>query len=558
MESFLAFLPFSCKTCVLILHDISKVMQRNPRYITTRAQSGRIGRLCFALTLLPTFLFTFALTSCRKDAAHDDEHHHHALTVTAYSERTELFAEVEPLFVGHRSVVRCHLTRLADFKPLAGVNLSLILTEGKRSEVSTAEATETDGLYLIYITPAREGIDKLTFVVRDSLGTDSLVVTPLRISANETLADAYAESRAIEHPNAVAFSKEQSWLADFMTTPVSAGSVGQVIHATAQVMPNTADETVVAAKTDGIVTLHATSLVEGMAVSGGQSLCSIQSVGGPDDNLGIQYAQAQAELQRARTEYDRLQKLADDKLVTASELTEAKAALDKASIVCQSMRGQQAGGTEHIAIPRSGFLKQINVRSGQFVSRGDVLAVVTQSQTLRLRADVPASSYALLSGISGGTLRLCQPDGGTRVVDFSEVGGRLSSFSRQTSAQSPLIAVYFDINNVVDLVPGSFVDVTLRAGSSSEISSTQVASNSAAVSVPSAAVMEEMGTYFVYVQLTPELFEKRQVRLGTSDGILTTVTSGLSVGDRVVSRGAIMLKLQQSAGAVDPHSGHSH
>ena len=63
--------------------------------------------------------------------------------------------------------------------------------------------------------------------------------------------------------------------------------------------------------------------------------------------------------------------------------------------------------------------------------------------------------------------------------------------------------------------------------------------------------------YFLYVQVTPELFEKRAVRIGHSDGLQTEIVEGLSAGERVVSRGAIMVKLSQSTGQLDAH-GHGH
>jgi len=66
-----------------------------------------------------------------------------------------------------------------------------------------------------------------------------------------------------------------------------------------------------------------------------------------------------------------------------------------------------------------------------------------------------------------------------------------------------------------------------------------------------------MGAYFLYVQVTPELFEKRAVLIGKSDGLSTEITEGLSVGERVVSKGAIMVKLSQSTGQLDAH-GHGH
>ena len=78
------------------------------------------------------------------------------------------------------------------------------------------------------------------------------------------------------------------------------------------------------------------------------------------------------------------------------------------------------------------------------------------------------------------------------------------------------------------------------------------------MTVAGGAIVEEMGNYFVYKQLTPELFEKTQVIIGGTDGQRTEILSGLAAGERVVSRGAIIVKLAQAAGGLDAHSGHVH
>ena len=67
-----------------------------------------------------------------------------------------------------------------------------------------------------------------------------------------------------------------------------------------------------------------------------------------------------------------------------------------------------------------------------------------------------------------------------------------------------------------------------------------------------------MGAYFAMVQITPELFEKRAITTGATDGNRTVITSGIAENERVVSRGAIFVKLAESADALDPHAGHMH
>jgi multidrug efflux pump subunit AcrA (membrane-fusion protein) len=101
----------------------------------------------------------------------------------------------------------------------------------------------------------------------------------------------------------------------------------------------------------------------------------------------------------------------------------------------------------------------------------------------------------------------------------------------------------------LSVVPGSIV--TLHLASS-------LPSGKTALVVPRTALVEEMGNYFVFVQQCVDSFEKREVKIGNSDGKYTQILSGLKNGENVVSQGAVSLKLSQGAGALDPHAGHVH
>jgi multidrug efflux pump subunit AcrA (membrane-fusion protein) len=60
------------------------------------------------------------------------------------------------------------------------------------------------------------------------------------------------------------------------------------------------------------------------------------------------------------------------------------------------------------------------------------------------------------------------------------------------------------------------------------------------------------------VQITPELFEKREVKVGRNDGRGAEILSGLLATERVVTAGAVQIKLAQATGTLDAHSGHVH
>ncbi|MGL4909022.1 MAG: efflux RND transporter periplasmic adaptor subunit, partial [Bacteroidales bacterium] len=134
-----------------------------------------------------------------------------------------------------------------------------------------------------------------------------------------------------------------------------------------------------------------------------------------------------------------------------------------------------------------------------------------------------------------------------KVYSLNELGGKIISYGRSTNLNNPLIPVSFSIQNTADFIAGSFVEIHIITRT-----------NSNAIVVPNGAIVEEMGAFFVFVQITPEYFEKRLITTGVSDGLNTEVIKGVNSGERVVTKGAILLKLLQSANSLDAEHGHVH
>ena len=98
----------------------------------------------------------------------------------------------------------------------------------------------------------------------------------------------------------------------------------------AQMQPAQRDECVVVAKASGIVTLTTAGLTEGNAVSAGQTLMTIESSGMADDNLRVRYQEAESAYRLAKAEYERKQALATDKIVSESDLQQARSIYERA------------------------------------------------------------------------------------------------------------------------------------------------------------------------------------------------------------------------------------
>lgn len=134
-----------------------------------------------------------------------------------------------------------------------------------------------------------------------------------------------------------------------------------------------------------------------------------------------------------------------------------------------------------------------------------------------------------------------------RLYSLEELNGKILSYGKAANPDNFMVPINLQIDNKGNFIPGSFVEIYLKT-----------ISNSEALTIPVSALIEEQGMYFAYVQITPELFEKREIKTGISDGFRTEILSGLKENERVVTKGAVQIKLAQATGALDAHSGHVH
>ena len=73
--------------------------------------------------------------------------------------------------------------------------------------------------------------------------------------------------------------------------------------------------------------------------------------------------------------------------------------------------------------------------------------------------------------------------------------------------------------------------------------------------VPAAAVVDDAGRPIVFVQREGETFERRAVTLGPRSGDVVQITDGVKPGDRVVTKGAYLVRLASLSTSVPAH-GH--
>ncbi len=128
---------------------------------------------------------------------------------------------------------------------------------------------------------------------------------------------------------------------------------------------------------------------------------------------------------------------------------------------------------------------------------------------------------------------------------MSELGGRLYTAGRIIPDGSTLVPVVFEFDAAGRFPDGAYADVVLLGRERTDV-----------VSVPLSALTEQQGLYYVYVQLDADCYRRQQVWRGADDGVNVEIVRGLEGGERIVTRGAVNVKMASASGAI-PH-GHTH
>lgn len=475
---------------------------------------------------------------------HGAEHEDLKVQYTVYSDSLEMFVKADPLLAGTVSNVLSHFTTLSDFKPLASGTVTMRLTVNGQSVEETAETPLRRGIYSFDVTPAGAGKGTIEFLIRSEGGESRIIVPDVTVYPDAAVAEEDVERNAAPATNTTAFTKEQSWKIDFSTGYAVREPFGQVIKTTALVQPAQGNEAVVTARSGGVVSFTGKNILEGTAVSPGQALLTVRGSGFAEDNSAVRFAEAQNNYEQAKADYDRAVLLAADRIVSEKQLLEAKTRYENAGSVYENLKQNFSRSGQTVTSPMAGYVRQLLVENGQYVESGQPLMVISQNSTLMLRAEVQQRYARFLNSISTATVRSSDDD---KTYTLEELGGKILSVGKAATADSYLIPVSLQVRNSGKFVPGSFAEVWLRTVTAAE-----------SLTVPNSALIEEQGAFFVFVQVTPEKFEKRVIQTGATDGIRTEVTGGLRDDERIVTQGAILVKLAQATGALDAHSGHVH
>lgn len=342
-----------------------------------------------------------------------------------------------------------------------------------------------------------------------------------------------------EHVDEIIFTPEQAQAAGLKTAVITPSPFRQVIKTSGQIFSAQGDEVTITATSSGIVKIEKASLTEGSSVRKGEELLNISS---RNIESGDPIQKARMAFEIAKMEYDRAVSLRTDQLISEKEFNEIKLVYEDARLSYQSFSQQRSDEGAEIYSPITGYVRSILVNEGDYVNAGQALFTISKNKKLQLSADVSERYYSQLKHIQSANFKSPYQSQTMRLADLN---GKLVSYGRSTSSQEFTIPINFEFDNIGETLAGSYVEVFLLGSERPNV-----------ISVPTTALMDEQGLFFVYKQLDEEGYQRQEVKLGQSDGRHVEILQGLSKGDVVVTEGAYHVKLA-SASASIPH-GHEH
>lgn len=509
------------------------------------------------------------------------------IQVTAFSEKLELFMEYPAPIVGRSTEFLCHFTILETGQP---VRISSLTVEARPATGQAQRTVETrpvrDGIFKPRLTFAEEGRHDLVLRIAGLEVEDEVIVGDLLVRAGEFSAPSPKGPEADHHQ--IPFLMEEQWTIGMLLTTVERRSLSTWLEAPGRVVSPPHARAEVSSpmigrlrrRSDGAWPKLGDKVAEGevLALVESPLLYSAEVAERSFDirqkSIAVreEVARARASLDFAKTEHARLARLHSSATASEREVNEAERELaiaeaeHEAALALQHWfdavladypefqgSGAQTDGREAgrmssltaLTAPISGELDLVAGVEGETVETHQVLFRIIETRQLWITAQVSEFDWPRLPGEIVADYSMPGATPVRRAI--SAAGGRVVHVGKEVEPDSRTLPITFELPGHVDgLRSGMFVDVHIRSGHAD-----------AATAIPESAVVMDGGRPVVFVLVTGESFERRDVPLGIRDRGWIEALSGVSVGERVVSRGAAALKMAQSAPSDFGH-GHVH
>ncbi|WP_258808105.1 efflux RND transporter periplasmic adaptor subunit [Pseudidiomarina sp. CB1] len=503
------------------------------------------------MTTLTSLFVVALLAACSPtdEAAHGHAHDEaEPLVYTHYTEATELFVEFPPLQQGKDARFLAHFTYLDKFAPVKNGTVDVELRQqGELKARFRVKSPTRDGLFTPVVRPRDAG----TYDVIVALSND-------RISARHNLgrvqvfaANEHVDVQQRDIEGDITYLKEQQWQQPFATHVVTAKALQRSLPAFAEVQAPAGQRATVRAPQAGYF-FPAQGLTAGSAVERGKELgVLVPRAESAQDIIALQLelSNAQAQLNLAKQEVERLQLLVKSGAIPASRLAEAHAEQQRYQAqvtatearIAQRQLGESAGGIA-LKSPISGKILLQHLASGMYVDAQQTLLELAAADQQWLRLAIPERFSDHVKAISGAWLETAN---GLVRLDATNAQVAARDLAVNETSRTFAVTLAFATETWHPMIGTTYAAHALTDAHDS------------ALAVPVSAVIRQEGKDVVFVHTSGETFARREVELGIRDGAWIEVKRGVTAGERVVSTGAYDVRLAAIGGEEIGH-GHAH
>ena len=478
----------------------------------------------------------------------------HPESFTNWTTKTELFMEYPPLVAGQTSRFAVHLTRLDNFKPVGKGRVEVRLSgAGGLPLIFSTDSPSRPGIFGVDVKAPESGDYQLAVHFNGEGISDVHDLGEIASSATKAAA---THEHGPETQETIAFLKEQQWALDFGTAVIEDRQLKSSLRVPAEVIPRSSGQAQVTVPFDGRI-VASTLPVIGASVTQGQVLASIlPPTSSPSDLASLELTKNEAALALllARKDRERAERLVNAGAAPAKRLDEARTveATTEARLKASESRLSQyeassaaeanPQGAKLFALraPISGSVVEIHAAPSANVNAGETLFKIMDLDTVYVSAIVPEAELPRMRSLTGAELEL--PGAGQPI----RLGG-LISVGRIVDPESRTFPVIYALDN------------SARRVAINQAVHVRLLTTAAAVApaVPESAIVDDGGRPVVFIQATGEAFLRRPVQLGIREGGYVQALSGIFPGERVVTRGAHLIRLAAMSNQVPAH-GHVH
>jgi len=507
------------------------------------------------------------LASCR-DASPPTENTHpteQSFSITKWTDHTELFVEFSPLVVGKETPLAVHLTDLDTFQPVSADMLTTDLEsrDDQRLIVRT-EAPVVPGIYRPVLKPDKPGTYRLIFR-RSHAETrevhDTVIAGEVQIAA--TAEQVQSKTGELAHKG-ITFLKEQQWRIEFATEPVTAKELAATLKLNAEVKPMAGGEVHITAPVGGrILAAEKGVPAPGQKVEPGEPLARILPLHPAATNraeLESAVKTAQSELQAAQQELARVQDLYKDRIVPKRRLEQAQkevavlqahltAARSQLSLLDtnQTLDSQTLTATLEkffLRSPIAGTVVTTHMTPGALVEAGQALFTIMDLERVWIEGRLFEQDLSQVQHVEQAQFTspaLAEP------LALTAPAARLVTIGSVLDPANRSVPLILAVENPGErLKIGMHGQLTVPTGKTVRD-----------IAIPLSAVVDDKGIPIAFVQAEGETFERRELTLGIQSDGYVQVKAGLTVGERVVTKGAYRVHLVSLSSEIPAH-GHAH